>query len=203
MWCFSFLFFFFGAWCCAQTYNPLSSDPDLSGALSSALWELSLLRRHYHPAVCQLASDIARLDSTGAAGAGTSTGPSAVTSQAVSEGSGQRNSTGATVPDTLPSLNVPGAGVPATAKPSDAVALFSCEDGCFRPPVTCDNRHISSRGPHRAPQNGSGRRKQLAVALGAAVQDPWSAEEEALRQRMGLAASQLATKQWAWPLNGG
>lgn len=37
------------------------ADPDLSGALSSVLWEVSLLSRHYHPAVAKLASQISNM----------------------------------------------------------------------------------------------------------------------------------------------
>ncbi|KAF8402380.1 hypothetical protein HHK36_013335 [Tetracentron sinense] len=39
-------------------YHPYVSDPNLSGALSSVLWELSLLSKHYHPAVKEMASSI-------------------------------------------------------------------------------------------------------------------------------------------------
>ncbi|MCO5601786.1 hypothetical protein L7F22_055911 [Adiantum nelumboides] len=37
------------------------ADPDLSGALSSVLWEVSLLSRHYHPAVSRLAEQICNM----------------------------------------------------------------------------------------------------------------------------------------------
>lgn len=37
------------------------ADPDLSGALSSVLWEVSLLSRHYHPAVSKLADQISKM----------------------------------------------------------------------------------------------------------------------------------------------
>ncbi|KAF8389470.1 hypothetical protein HHK36_026165 [Tetracentron sinense] len=39
-------------------YHPYVSDPNLSGALSSVLWELSILSKHYHPAVKEMASSI-------------------------------------------------------------------------------------------------------------------------------------------------
>ncbi|KAF9587726.1 hypothetical protein IFM89_004703 [Coptis chinensis] len=39
-------------------YQPCASDPNLSGALASVLWELSLLCKHYHPAISTAASSI-------------------------------------------------------------------------------------------------------------------------------------------------
>ncbi|KAF5728194.1 Nucleolar complex protein 3 isoform 1 [Tripterygium wilfordii] len=39
-------------------YHPYASDPNLSGALTSVLWELNLLSKHYHPAVSTMASGI-------------------------------------------------------------------------------------------------------------------------------------------------
>lgn len=42
-------------------YQPEASDPELSGALSSILWELALLSKHYHPAVSELADNIASM----------------------------------------------------------------------------------------------------------------------------------------------
>ncbi|KAJ4789323.1 Nucleolar complex protein 3-like protein [Rhynchospora pubera] len=39
-------------------YQPEATDPYLSGALASVLWELSLLSKHYNPSVSQLASNI-------------------------------------------------------------------------------------------------------------------------------------------------
>ncbi|MCL7039049.1 hypothetical protein MKW94_025299 [Papaver nudicaule] len=42
-------------------YQPYASDPDLSGALASALWELSLLRNHYHPKISTEASSLSSL----------------------------------------------------------------------------------------------------------------------------------------------
>lgn len=45
-------------WLCAQKYQPYASDPNLSGALASVLWELNLLSKHYHPAVSAMASSV-------------------------------------------------------------------------------------------------------------------------------------------------
>ncbi|KAL6771897.1 hypothetical protein ACKKBG_A28205 [Auxenochlorella protothecoides x Auxenochlorella symbiontica] len=42
-----------------RTYRPDVEDPAEAGALAVPLWELSLLQRHYHPAVAQLARDLA------------------------------------------------------------------------------------------------------------------------------------------------
>ncbi|XP_077244462.1 binding protein [Tasmannia lanceolata] len=39
-------------------YQPNASDPNLSGAFASVLWELSLLSKHYHPTVSSMASSI-------------------------------------------------------------------------------------------------------------------------------------------------
>ena len=44
-----------------QKYQPYASDPNLSGALASVLWELNLLSKHYHPAVLTLASSISTM----------------------------------------------------------------------------------------------------------------------------------------------
>lgn len=41
-----------------QRYQPQASDPNLSGALASVLWELNLLSKHYHPAISTMASSI-------------------------------------------------------------------------------------------------------------------------------------------------
>lgn len=46
-----------------QKYQPCASDPNLSGALASVLWELNLLSTHYHPAVSTLASSISTISS--------------------------------------------------------------------------------------------------------------------------------------------
>ncbi|KAF3784926.1 Nucleolar complex protein [Nymphaea thermarum] len=43
-------------------YHPDASDPNLSGALTSVLWELSLLSKHYHPAVSAMASSISNMN---------------------------------------------------------------------------------------------------------------------------------------------
>ncbi|KAL2473247.1 hypothetical protein Fot_48983 [Forsythia ovata] len=42
-------------------YQPYASDPNLSGALASVLWELNLLTKHYHPAVSTMASGISTM----------------------------------------------------------------------------------------------------------------------------------------------
>ncbi|KAF5189934.1 Nucleolar complex protein 3-like protein [Thalictrum thalictroides] len=39
-------------------YQPCVADPNQSGALASVLWELSLLSKHYHPAISTAASSI-------------------------------------------------------------------------------------------------------------------------------------------------
>lgn len=39
-------------------YQPDASDPNLSGALASVLWELSLLSKHYNPTISSMASAI-------------------------------------------------------------------------------------------------------------------------------------------------
>ncbi|KAG0503790.1 hypothetical protein HPP92_003862 [Vanilla planifolia] len=44
-------------------YNPDASDPNLSGALSSVLWELSLLAKHYNPSISAMASSISNMAS--------------------------------------------------------------------------------------------------------------------------------------------
>ncbi|OIT08440.1 PREDICTED: nucleolar complex protein 3 homolog [Nicotiana attenuata] len=45
-------------------YQPYATDPNLSGALASVLWDLNLLSKHCHPAVSTMASNISML-STG------------------------------------------------------------------------------------------------------------------------------------------
>jgi len=44
-----------------QKYTPDGDDPDVSGALSSVLWDVTLLRRHAHPGVVKIASEIASM----------------------------------------------------------------------------------------------------------------------------------------------
>lgn len=44
-------------------YQPYATDPNLSGALASVLWELNLLTKHYHSAVSTLASSISTMAS--------------------------------------------------------------------------------------------------------------------------------------------
>lgn len=46
-----------------QKYQPYASDPNLSGALASVLWELDLLWKHYHPAVSTMAASISSMNS--------------------------------------------------------------------------------------------------------------------------------------------
>ncbi|OMP06730.1 CCAAT-binding factor [Corchorus olitorius] len=43
-------------------YQPYASDPNLSGALASVLWELNLLSKHYHPTISTLASSISSMN---------------------------------------------------------------------------------------------------------------------------------------------
>ncbi|GJP83019.1 hypothetical protein CLOP_g13231 [Closterium sp. NIES-67] len=42
-------------------YDPAASEPELSAALTSFLWDLSLLARHYHPHVASLARHISTI----------------------------------------------------------------------------------------------------------------------------------------------
>uniref|UniRef100_A0A7N0UTD6 Nucleolar complex protein 3 homolog n=1 Tax=Kalanchoe fedtschenkoi TaxID=63787 RepID=A0A7N0UTD6_KALFE len=43
-------------------YQPFASDPNLSGALASVLWELDLLSKHYHPTISTIASSITTMN---------------------------------------------------------------------------------------------------------------------------------------------
>ncbi|KAL3503741.1 hypothetical protein ACH5RR_038190 [Cinchona calisaya] len=43
-------------------YHPYASDPNLSGAFASVLWELNLLTKHYHPAVSTTAASISTMN---------------------------------------------------------------------------------------------------------------------------------------------
>ncbi|XP_071697229.1 nucleolar complex-associated protein 3 [Rutidosis leptorrhynchoides] len=45
-------------------YQPYATDPNLSGAFATVLWELSLLSKHYHPTVSTIASGISTLSNT-------------------------------------------------------------------------------------------------------------------------------------------
>jgi nucleolar complex protein 3 len=47
----------------AQVFHGEGDDPDLSGALSTVLWEVSLLSKHYHPDVAKLATQISKMES--------------------------------------------------------------------------------------------------------------------------------------------
>ncbi|CAN1852829.1 Nucleolar complex-associated protein 3 [Linum perenne] len=42
-------------------YQPYATDPNLSGALASVLWELNLLSKHYNPAISNAATGIASM----------------------------------------------------------------------------------------------------------------------------------------------
>ncbi|CAL0303697.1 unnamed protein product [Lupinus luteus] len=42
-------------------YLPYSTDPNLSGALATVLWELNLLSKHYHPSISSIASGISTM----------------------------------------------------------------------------------------------------------------------------------------------
>lgn len=44
-----------------QKYTADGDDPDVSGALSSILWDVTLLRRHAHPGVVKIATEIASM----------------------------------------------------------------------------------------------------------------------------------------------
>ncbi|TPX36912.1 hypothetical protein SmJEL517_g00999 [Synchytrium microbalum] len=43
-------------------YKPFLEDPDLSNAFSTSMWELSLMKRHYHPYVRKLAQEVSVVD---------------------------------------------------------------------------------------------------------------------------------------------
>lgn len=42
-----------------RPYNPGCPDPSEAGAMGSCLWDLTLLRQHYHPHVAQVSSQAA------------------------------------------------------------------------------------------------------------------------------------------------
>ncbi|KAH7654454.1 nucleolar complex protein 3 [Dioscorea alata] len=44
-------------------YQADAKDPNLSGALASVLWELSLLAKHYHPSISSMAASVASMAS--------------------------------------------------------------------------------------------------------------------------------------------
>ncbi|CAI5958031.1 unnamed protein product [Closterium sp. NIES-64] len=50
-----------------QRYDPAAPEPELSAALTSFLWELSLLSRHYHPHVASLARHVSTIATSPAA----------------------------------------------------------------------------------------------------------------------------------------
>ncbi|KAH7415725.1 hypothetical protein KP509_14G058300 [Ceratopteris richardii] len=78
------------------------ADPDLSGALSSVLWELSLLSRHYHPAVSRLATQISSIATSNEA-------------------------------------------VKATLNPTEAILLYSSNNGGFNPSVQLPKKKVKRR----------------------------------------------------------
>ncbi|CAK7355459.1 unnamed protein product [Dovyalis caffra] len=45
-------------------HQPYATDPNLSGALASVLWELNLLAKHYHPAISTMASSISTMSTS-------------------------------------------------------------------------------------------------------------------------------------------
>lgn len=44
-----------------QKYQPEATDPNLSGALASVLWDLSLLSKHYNKTIASMASSISTM----------------------------------------------------------------------------------------------------------------------------------------------
>ncbi|XP_010943335.1 nucleolar complex-associated protein 3 isoform X1 [Elaeis guineensis] len=44
-------------------YQPEATDPNLSGALASVLWELSLLAKHYNPSISSMATSVSSMAS--------------------------------------------------------------------------------------------------------------------------------------------
>lgn len=47
-----------------QKYQPYATDPNLSGALATVLWELNLLTKHYHPAISTMATTISNMNTS-------------------------------------------------------------------------------------------------------------------------------------------
>lgn len=47
-----------------QKYQPYATDPNLSGAFASVLWELNLLTKHYHPAISTMAGTISNMNTS-------------------------------------------------------------------------------------------------------------------------------------------
>uniref|UniRef100_A0A1J3H6F4 Nucleolar complex protein 3-like protein n=1 Tax=Noccaea caerulescens TaxID=107243 RepID=A0A1J3H6F4_NOCCA len=45
-------------------YQPYATDPNLSGALATVLWELNLLTKHYHPAISTMATTISNMNTS-------------------------------------------------------------------------------------------------------------------------------------------
>lgn len=48
----------------SQKYQPYATDPNLSGAFASVLWELNLLTKHYHPAISTMAGTISNMNTS-------------------------------------------------------------------------------------------------------------------------------------------
>lgn len=47
-----------------QKYQPYATDPNLSGAFATVLWELSLLTKHYHPSISTMAATISNMNTS-------------------------------------------------------------------------------------------------------------------------------------------
>ncbi|CAN8233721.1 unnamed protein product [Cochlearia groenlandica] len=45
-------------------YQPYATDPNLSGALATVLWDLNLLTKHYHPAISTMAKTISNMNTS-------------------------------------------------------------------------------------------------------------------------------------------
>ncbi|CAH2067870.1 unnamed protein product [Thlaspi arvense] len=45
-------------------YQPYATDPNLSGAFATVLWELNLLTKHYHPAISTMATTISNMNTS-------------------------------------------------------------------------------------------------------------------------------------------
>jgi len=146
---------------------------------------------------CQLASEIARLDNTEPQ----APAPAPAPARAPLRGHQKGRVNGTQQTKRCRAWACRGRVSRPPREPSDAVAMFSSEDGCFRPPVTCDACHMPSRGV------GGGARGHLGSSLrrvgpGAYRPEGAEGEEEELRLRMGRAAARVSSKQYAWPLHG-
>ncbi|KAL1205656.1 Nucleolar complex-associated protein 3 [Cardamine amara subsp. amara] len=45
-------------------YQPYATDPNLSGALATVLWELKILTKHYHPAISTMATTLSNMNTS-------------------------------------------------------------------------------------------------------------------------------------------